>query len=284
MKFRHSDPYQLFGAILHRSRLGLQEAHRAAFKADSRCSELQREEQFLGFEQSSYGPDLPFLRGDAHFAGTERRSLEEIVARRDEIWAEAQAEDLFADQQASILVLWADDALRRFARGVLKRAPSFDKGYGVTYGCWPAGEVPIALTTMLRAATNTLRHVSEWDDNSALVFPYDDFKPKNKAEKSQLTEHQRFEENNAEQSIQNIKILRRAFGIGVNERIRDIVSWRTLVAIDGYLGTHAPDYQRFENALVTAAREMADEAGPESRARLEAELTRTWARADAHLL
>jgi hypothetical protein len=268
LKLGNSDPYQLFCAVLTRSRRGMQEAHRAAFEADARCSELQREERFLGFSQSSYGFPFPVYGGDPKEKG-EHQSLDEIVARRDEIWIEAQAEDLFADQQASILILWADDTLRRFARGVLKTSPTFKKGYGHTYGCWPAQSVPVPLTTMLRAATNTLRHVSEWDDNPALVFPYQTFKPKTKQEKALMSEQQKRDYNNAEQAIENIAILRQAFGIGVNEPIRDIVSWRTLVAIDGYLGTHPPDYQRFENALLTAAREMADEVGSESRKRIE---------------
>jgi hypothetical protein len=280
LNFGSSDPYQLLGATLRRSRPGLQVAHKAAFEADARCGQLQREELFLGFKQSSHG--LPFM-GDASLPDGDPRSLTDIVARRDEISADAQAFDLLADQQAAIMILWADDTLRRFARGVLKRAPNLKKGYGMTYGCWPALAVPVPLTTMLRAATNTIRHVSEWDENSALVFPYDDFKPKSKAEKKLLNEQNRNDENAAEQAIENIKILRVAFCIGVSERIRDVVSWRTLVAMDGYLGTHAPDYQRFKNAIVTAAREMANEAGPASRALLETALNRTSSRASAHL-
>jgi hypothetical protein len=282
LKMGNLDPHQLFCAVLIRSRRGMQEAHRAAFEADARCSELQREERFLGFAQSSYGFPIPVFGGDV--TGSETgQSLEEIVARRDRIWIEAQAEDLFADQQASILILWADDTLRRFARGVLTMPPTFKKGYGRTYGCWPPQSVPVPLTTMLRAATNTLRHVSEWDDNPELVFPYDKFERKTRQLKALMSEQQRRDYNNAEQAIENIAILRQAFGIGVNEPIRDVVSWRTLVAIDGYLGTHQPDYQRFESAMLTAAREMADEAGSEARKQLETELVRTWSRASAHL-
>lgn len=284
LKLGNSDPYQLFVAVLRRSRHGMQEAHRAAFEADARCSELQREERFLAFSQASYGFPFPVFRGDisGEQAG-EQQSLEEIVARRDDIWVDAQAEDLFSDQQASVLILWADDTLRRFARGVLKKSPGLKSGFGHSYGCWPTGEVPVPLTTMLRAATNTLRHVSEWDDNPALIFPYDSFKQKTKEEKASMTDQQKREYSNAEQALENIAILKRAFGIGVHEPIRDVVSWRTLVQIDGYLGTHAPDYRRFEDALLTAAREISDEAGTEARKHLEAELLRTWSRASAHL-
>ena len=186
------------------------------------------------------------------------------ASHKSSIFAEAQAEDLLADQQASILVLWADDALRRFARGILNKAPTFNKGYGMKYGCWTELNVPVPLTTLLRATTNTLRHVSEWDDNNALIFPYDDFKTKSKAEVELLTDQQRREESAAKLALGNIKILRRAFGLGVTERIRDVVSWRCLVAIDGYLGTHEPNFQRFEDAVVLAAREMTAEVGPKS--------------------
>ena len=272
-----TDPYRLFGAVLRRSRLGMQEAHRAAFAADARCTELQQEERFLGARRS-YGFPFSGIAGDS-FADVDPASVGQESERRDELWAEAQAEDLFADQQSSILILWADDTLRRFCRGVLKKLPTFTNGYGPLYGSpAPQGD-PVHLTSLLRAATNTLRHVSEWDDNPELVFPYDK-KPSSGVSNCDRSDEQKLNEKKAQEARRSIKILVRAFGIGKNEPIRDVVSWRTLVAIDGNLGTSPPDYQRFENAILIAAREMAYEAGPESRQSLETELARKTSKAN----
>jgi len=155
------DPYRLFGAVLRRSRLGLTTAYDAAFEADRRCKELMLEHKWLSARGKPVG--FPLFGGDADAA---RFPTAEQIERCDALWAEAEAEDLQTDFQASIVLLWADDTLRRFERGVLERPPSFARGYGPTYG----ENVP--LTTLLRAATNTLRHVSEWDDDEDLVFPY----------------------------------------------------------------------------------------------------------------
>jgi len=135
----------------------------------------------------------------------------------------------------------------------------------------------VHLTSLLRAATNTLRHLSEWDDNPKLVFPYDK-KPSSGVPHHDKTDEQKLNEKKAQEARRSINILGRAFGIGKNEPIRDVVSWRTLVAIDGNLGT-VPDYQRFEDAILIAAREITDEAGPESRESLEAELARKTSKA-----
>lgn len=47
---------------------------------------------------------------------TPQFSALELAERRDALRAEAEAEDLQMDLQASIVVLWADDTLRRFER------------------------------------------------------------------------------------------------------------------------------------------------------------------------
>lgn len=270
-----TEPYRLFGAVLRRSRLGMQEAHRAAFAADARCTELQQEERFVGARQS-YGFPFSAFVGDIS-AEVDPASSAKNSERRDDLLAEAQAEDLFADQQSPVLILWADDTLRRFCRGVLKKHPTFTNGYGPLYGSpAPQGD-PVHLTSLLRAATNTLRHVSEWDDNPELVFPYD--KKPLSGTTDEKTDEQKLNEKKAQEARRSIKILVRAFGIGKHEPIRDVVSWRTLVAIDGNLGTAPPDYQRFEDAILIAAREIADEAGQESRSLLETELARKTSKA-----
>lgn len=68
----------------------------------------------------------------------------------DQMYLDAQAEDLQADYQASIVILFADDALQRLAKGLLDKAPGLHPGYGRAYNGVP-------LTTLLRACTNALR-------------------------------------------------------------------------------------------------------------------------------
>jgi hypothetical protein len=114
------------------------------------------------------------------------------------------------------------------------------------------------LTTLLRAATNTLRHVSDWDEDPDIVFPYD---PQTATTKV------------AKQAYNTIAVLQHAFGIGKHEPIREPVSWRVVVAVDGQLGTAPPDFGRFQAAVLTAAHEIAAEAG--GSALLAAELARS---------
>ncbi len=45
------------------------------------------------------------------------------------------------------------------------------------------------------------------------------------------------------------------------------------VTIDGLYGTHPPDYQRFEDALLEGARDIAITAGPEAEESLARVLT-----------
>lgn len=241
------DPHRLFGAVLRRSQLGIRAGYDAAFAADVRCKELMEEERFLGARGQPFG--FPVFGGDAD---TSRFPTADIIERRAALWAEAQAEDLQTDFRASIVVLWADDMLRRFERDVLKREPSLATGFGPVYG----ENVP--LTTLLQVATNTLRHVSQWDVDKEVRFPYEPAKAKSSA---------------AKQAHRNIAVLQRAFGIGKHEPIREPVSWRVLVAVDGQLGTAPPDFGRFEAAIVAAAQAIAAQAG--TTALLAAELARS---------
>jgi hypothetical protein len=55
--------------------------------------------------------------------------------------------------------------------------------------------------------------------------------------------------------------LQHAFGIGRHERIRDLVSMRIIIAVDGHLGNpNGPDYARLEQALIEGAFDIAAEA------------------------
>lgn len=165
------------------------------------------------------------------------------------LYANAIAEDSHCDMQATIIVLFADDLLQRFGHRVLGKKVGLH-GFGPLYR-------GVHLTSLLRATTNCVRHVSEWED---LAFPY----PEPAEAKS----------NDERVAIGNIKVLQTAYGIGKHERIRDFVSWHTVVTVDGLYGTHPPAYQRFEDALVEGARDIAREGGGTTLPELETALAR----------
>jgi hypothetical protein len=63
-------------------------------------------------------------------------------------------------------------------------------------------------------------------------------------------------------AMQNIAILRRAFGLGKIEPITQVVSFRVLAAVDRQIPQ--PSYERFETAVIDAARDVARH-GPSAR-------------------
>ena len=243
------NPHQLFAATMRRSRYSMQIAYGEAFRASNQCNALVKEALHAQLDPQD---SFPF--------GSQPAVPESALPEAgyvDRLYSEAQAEDFQADQQSSLLILFADDALWRYARVLLGRPPSIDpadlREYGPEFG-------GVKLTSLLRAGTNAIRHVSEWDDRFK-ILPY--------PELSELSK-----KSTDYQSMQSIDILQRAFGIGRHELIRDVVSWRIVVAVDGLYGTASPDYNRFESAIVSAAREIA-EAGPSNAsALLESELLR----------
>lgn len=242
LKLERPDPYRLFGAMVRRSRLGMKAAFDEAFAAYTRCEDLLNEHQWLSFD------DRKDVFGALHSRNASRSAV--TRADLDQMYLDAQAEDLQADYQASIVILFADDTLQRLAKGLLGKAPGLHPGYGGAYNGVP-------LTTLLRAGTNALRHVSEWDDGT-LPFPYPGvLELRAKAAEKTATKEQR----EWLQQMESIEIIQRAFGIGKHERLMDVVSMRIIIAVDGHLGsTDGPDYARFENALIGAALHIAAEA------------------------
>lgn len=242
LKLERLDPYRLFGAVVRRSRLGMKAAFDEAFAAHTRCTDLLKEHQWLSFDE----------RKDVFGALHSSRNLSQPALTRadlDQMYLDAQAEDLQADYQASIVILFADDALQHLAKGLLGKAPGLHPGYGGAYNGVP-------LTTLLRAGTNALRHVSEWDDGT-LPFPYPDLlELRTKAAEKTATK----EEREWLQQMESIAIIQQAFGIGKHERVRDVVSMRIIIAVDGHLGSpDGPNYARFEDALMRAAFDVAAE-------------------------
>jgi hypothetical protein len=238
LKLETLDPYELFASTMSTSRFAMRNAYAAAFEAHSRCSELLREHHWSQIET-----DDIFEQMGLYDSGLPKRPVPPR-AELDRMYAQAYAEDLQADYLAGVLLLFADDALQRFAKGVLGTAPGLGDGFGLQYGDHRG---KVRLTALLRAGTNAIRHVSEWDD-----YPWNVLHPGKVYPMLEecATERER-------KILENIVIFQKALGYGIHERIRDVQSMRILIQIDGHLGAEAPDYGRFEEAVLAAALEIA---------------------------
>ncbi len=251
LKLDRLDPFDAFATVIQRSRLAMTAAYDAAFAAHERCRKALEDHRWGS--ASRVGPfGFPVFDDER---ASDAGAMDDDDLRR--LWLDALAEDFQCDQQAAPVILVADDTLQRFAKGVLGKAPGLSQGFGPTYG--GSGGEPVHLTSLLRAATNMLRHVSEWDDNLDLRFPYPALTDLKKG--SPLV-----------QPLQSIDVLQRAFGIGRHEPIRDVVSMRVLVAVDGQLGTAPPDYARFEAAVISTAEAIAAQGSHGSGERLRVAL------------
>jgi hypothetical protein len=247
VKLDDADPYDTFAVVMRRSRLSMERAYGAAFEAHARSVALLQDHRWKSF---SVADPLGFP-----IFGVPAGYPRELPSRAelDAIWLDALAEDFQSDQQAAPVILTADDSLRRLGRGLFGKPADLEAGYGPTYG------EGVPFTSLLQAATNALRHVSEWDATRKPPFPYQSLET--------------FVPNSTEwQAIRSINVIQRAFGIGQHEPIRDVISMRTLVAVDG-LPT-APAFERLEKALLETARAMARAKGKTPATKLENALNR----------
>jgi hypothetical protein len=208
-------PIELFASMIRFSRPSLEAAYYSAFEAArARNAEMDR---FM----------LDPLRGV---------ELTHEEAERSHI--EAYRQDIRADQQSMIVLFVLDDSLQRLGRTLLGKAPGIARGFGRLYNGVP-------LTTLLRATTNCVRHVSEWDDNENLKYPYD-----------VLDETDR----DIKMAIGNIRVLQEALGVGRHENIWAAPCFHVLAILDGKFGTEAANYDRLESAVMLAAREIVEAA------------------------
>jgi hypothetical protein len=258
VNFEDLDPYVLFGAVLRRSRLSMQAAYEASFAAYLRCIRLLEDYRFGSAPR--FGP-----LGFPVFAQTEGDLPQISPAELDAMWSDAIAEDFQADHQAAPVILTADDALQRFAKGVRGKGPGLNPGFGQKFG---STSTPVHLTTLLRAGTNTLRHVSEWVDNPELRGPHGDQPGEPYPDPAHLQRG-----STAWLAMENISVLRRAFGIGKSDPINQVVSFRVLAAVDREIPN--PSYDRFAAAVLEAARDIARQGPSDALPRLEAALTRS---------
>jgi hypothetical protein len=245
-----TDPYDTFAVIMRRSRLAMERTYEAAFDAHRRGADLL-DSHLLHKWNVGDSSGFPI------FAVPEGWQPEALSnAELEGMWLDAISEDFQADHLATPIVLTADDCLKRLANGIHGKPSEIEAGYGPEYG---PGKVP--LTSLLTAATNTLRHVSEWDEKRKPAFPY---KP--------LSE---YEVNSVEwQAMRSITVIQRAFGHGIFEAVRGPVSMRVLVAVDGLLGTSPPSYDRFEAAVLATARAVASAKGKTPLTKLETAIRR----------
>lgn len=241
LRMERLDPYETFGASLRAARHALRVAYEEAWKASDRCNELQNT---VLHEQLS-DPD-PFEMAGFPSLREPRADVEDL----DRMWVQAYAEDLHADHQAGVVLLFADDALQRLAKGALnlRAAPGIKTAFGRHYS-------GVRLTALLKAGTNAIRHASEWDEELQIPYP----------QAEQRTSRQR-------QQMESIEVLQRVLGVGISEPIREAHSWKILSLLDGKYGTEDPDFARVESAVVGAAKEIAASAGSDGEARLNAAL------------
>jgi len=218
-RLHKANPIPLFRATWKFSRRSLILAYDAAFEAAERRNE---------FLESMRGP--------------EGLSEESRVA--------AYAEDIVAHQQAGVVLLAADNALWRLSRSLLPIGDA-KAGYGPSYNNG------VRLTTLLRATTNAIRHVSDWDDDAdredgerrKLYFPYDS------------------PQNEGQQALTSITVIMDALGYGTHERIWIAPSFDVLVTLDGtwYSGRTKADFSKFEAAVQEAESQIIGRADEISR-------------------
>ncbi|MGA3036657.1 MAG: hypothetical protein ABSE64_04150 [Vulcanimicrobiaceae bacterium] len=248
VKLEWLDPYREFASRLRLSRRAMTRSYDEAFRAFEHCHELLKEERWSEYS----GAPLDWFLAEATGEHRELVQPEEIP----DYHYEAQVENVLADHQASSVILFADDTLQTFARGLLGKKHKTLDPYGPRYEDVRSRSNPVALSTLLRAATNAIRHLSEWD-NPKFPFPYPTL---DACQDGRCPFHK---------AISNIDVIQRAFGIGLYERIRDVVSMRVLIRVDGGFGSDpGPSYQSFEGAVRDAATQIAERAGADARDRL----------------
>jgi hypothetical protein len=240
------EDYDQLAHALRRARSPMERAYLASVEASNLCNDMLDESMYRSAMAQEYDALDMFMERP--------RSADPAkdMQKARELHVAADGEDMQADWQASVVVLFADDVLRRYKRRVLPKKRQRES-FGPTYNDG------VRLTELLWAGGNAIRHASEWDDDEDLVFPYDPAK----IEKG----------SNQERAWGNIRVFQRAFGRGIHERIREQQSWAVLCTMDGLYGTHEPDYARIEEAIVKAAREIAEAAGRDALERLQAALT-----------
>jgi hypothetical protein len=215
-------PAAKLAVVLERSRPTLRRLHADAFSAMDECR----------------GASKAFLAAFGVHVGPPARPPDLID---DSLALTMFAAERRAQALANAILLLVDDALGSYARRLY-----VDGGVGSAFGPSYGG---VHLSSLLRAATNAIRHAAEWADDPDVPGPAD---PRwNESDAKRAYE--------ARRALKSIRPLCAALNLG--ERVNDYVSIETLIVVDGRYGSEdGVDYARFEAAVVQAARDIADDA------------------------
>ena len=125
VKMEWLDPYQLLASRLRLSRRPMALAFDEAFRAFLLCHEILNESRLARFDGSVAEWYWDAMKGDHDIAQPDY----DFEGRQ----YEAQVEDNLSDWQASLVLLFADDALQDFARGLFGQNHRSLDGYGPAY-------------------------------------------------------------------------------------------------------------------------------------------------------
>ncbi len=232
-------PARRLAVVLERSRPTMRRLHADAFAAMDECRGASR-----GF-LAAFGICVTAPLGAPEFVD-------------DSVALTMFAAERRAQALANAMLLLVDDALGSYARRLKVEA-----GIGSTFGPTYNG---VHLSSLLRAATNAIRHAAEWADDPDIPGPDD---PRWNGNDVDRKRHARV-------ALRSIRPLCAA--LNLHDRVNDYVSMETLIVVDGLYGSAAgPEYVRFEAAVVRTARDIADAAGADDvgvnvRIALDAEL------------
>jgi len=224
-------PVEQFVGVMRYNRSPLEEFYNSAMEAADRRNQAMR---LMIYTEIAGAP--------ANITGIEWVDAPNNVVNypdTEQLRLEAYVEDKRADLLAALVLLTADNALQRLGRALVDR-PRLRQGFGPILKSVP-------LTTLLRATTNCVRHVDEWDENPNLHVGYEGSSATDRA---------------TTQALETIAVLKEALGVGRHERIHQAPSFTVLALIDGKFGTDPPDYRRFERAILSTAREIISEGNP----------------------
>lgn len=221
-----------FALLVERARPALRRLHREAFEA-------------FATHRAAGGRVLKDIGGITVFPHRRLRD-DELVDGSS--WATMWVSERLANSLADAMLLLVDDALSAYGRRL--RVPmGVSSSFGPVYN-------GVAFSALVKAATNAIRHSSEWADDSSLPSPTE---PKWNAPASEWGDVQR-------KALASIRTLVGALKLA--DRVSKTVSIDVLVVVDGHFPARI-SYDRFEAAFIATALDIACAAGPAEFTKLE---------------
>lgn len=225
IELNNFDIFEQFAASLNRVRKPLSYAYCEAFQAFERSRDLLNESE----------------RESGWYSGGGDQQ------KANELHGAAFTEDVQADMFASIAVLFADDVLRRFHWGLFGKMPKLKRGYG-------RKDNDVALSVLLLAGGNAIRHASWWAENVPFPYPKDDAALKEPVKTP----------------LASIRVIEKAFG-SFGGPIITPPSWDIIFRMNaGDDFSPGEKYDDYERAIVLTALDMAKANSKEAAAKLKA--------------